>query len=223
MKITKELLERYELGQCTDQEQAFVSDWLANDLLDEVEFNTDDVDVVEETHVKQAIWSDIASHIDQKNPSEKVVPAKKSKTLLLWGNPWMQSAAASLLFMGIAWFVYQSPSDVDYRSFSANNIHQKVMQWQEEKFDVSLSKNSSASIDFRSGNMAISGDILFTPKKNLILYDASNRAPIDFKEGEIYYISTDPDTSELMVFAKSDMEYLPPIIQKHIRKQFQSI
>lgn len=77
MKITKELLERYELGQCTDQEEAFVSDWLANDLLDEDEVNTDHVDITEENHVKQAIWSDIASHIDQKNPSEKLFPAKK--------------------------------------------------------------------------------------------------------------------------------------------------
>ncbi|MCL7986844.1 hypothetical protein M8998_02700 [Sphingobacterium sp. lm-10] len=227
MKITKELLERYELGQCTDQEEAAVSKWLDSPdlVLDELEGELD-LGTTKEHAIKQDLWENIAAHMDASTPTERHSDLhynQVSKDAFLKSRrttvTWLSVAASTIILLGIGWWGFQS-SNKERQFFNANNSDNSVVLWEEDSFEFTLSKNSSASINFQSGNMAVSGDVLFSPKRDIILYDEQNKTSLDFRQGEVYFISTDPDTSELVVYSKKELEYLPPILRKHIRKQF---
>lgn len=234
MKITKELLERYALGQCTELEATAVNLWLESPSLsldddddDELEVYIAD-DATEDSLIELELWQEISAHMQES--ATKSHTAERSENNLVFrptksNDPTIKFAAliaiaASLMIiLGMGWWFYPTTADKEH-FFNASNSDKAVMLWEEDSFEFTLSKNSSASINLQSGNMAVSGDVLFSPKKDFKLYDKHNNTSLDFRQGEVYFISTDPDTSELVVYSKSQLEYLPPILRKHIRKQF---
>ncbi|WP_166336908.1 hypothetical protein [Sphingobacterium chungjuense] len=232
MKITKELLERYELGQCTEAEAAAVSLWLDSTSLsldddDELETGIAD-DAMDDLLIEQEMWQHISAYMqemaDKSNTPERTEnnivfkPAKNNDPTVKFAA-FIAIAASLLIILGMGWWFYPTTADKEH-FFNASNSDKAVMLWEEDSFEFTLSKNSSASINLQSGNMDVSGDVLFSPKKDFKLFDKHNNTSLDFRQGEVYFISTDPDTSELVVYSKSQLEYLPPILRKHIRKQF---
>ncbi len=232
MKITKELLERYELGQCTEQEATAVSLWLDSTSLsldgdDEQEADIAD-DIIEDLLIEQEMWQHISaymqesaakSNIPERSENSNAVKLAKNNDPTVKFAALIAIAASLLIILGMGWWFYPTTASKEH-FFNASNSDKAVMLWEEDSFEFTLSKNSSASINLQSGNMAISGDVLFSPKKDIKLYNKHNNTSLDFRQGEVYFISTDPDTSELIVYSKSQLEYLPPILRKHIRKQF---
>ncbi|KGE12941.1 hypothetical protein [Sphingobacterium deserti] len=241
LKISKELLERYELGQCTKEEEATVRLWLdADDLMleeslaieEDIDTTVDpaiaSVEADKDLAIKQQLWQNISSHTLHATPftqANDAPPPRSTSPRALRKQPfqaaqkWLSIAAAVALFLCIScWTLFSRNSQAG--NFKASNSEQPLMLWEEDGFALTLSQNSSASINLQSENIAVSGDILFTPKRDFVLHDKNGKTDFDFREGQVYYISTHPNTSKLMVFSQKELQYLPPILRKHIRKQF---
>ncbi|WDF69742.1 hypothetical protein PQ465_05020 [Sphingobacterium oryzagri] len=241
LKINKELLERYELGQCTEQEQAIVKLWLDDeDLTLDESLSRDDVSELKNdlTHaeqeakadlaLKQDLWQNISAHMqhaDADKQQANILPSHPSANRVLRKAPfrqaktWLSVAAAAAVFLCLGWWTLVN-TDNQSNNFNATNSEQTLMLWEEDGFELALSQNSSASINLQSENIAVSGDILFTPKRDFVLHDKHGETDFNFRQGQVYYISTNPNTSKLMVFSQQELQYLPPILRKHIRKQF---
>ncbi|TDS12914.1 hypothetical protein [Sphingobacterium paludis] len=241
LKISKELLERYELGQCTEQEQATVRLWMdADDLALDESLSVEDLGVEQDNTtsanqsdakdrvVKQELWHNISAHMQRPSSAMETKKAWSSSSVgyrelrkrsFRQAPTWLSIAAAAAVFLCIDWWTL-SKSNSKSGNFNATNSEQSLMLWEEDGFALTLSQNSSASINLQSENITVSGDVLFTPKRDFVLHDKYGKTDFDFRQGQVYYISTNPNTSKLMVFSKRELQYLPPILQKHIRKQF---
>lgn len=241
LKINKELLERYELGQCTEQEQAIVKLWLDDeDLTLDESLSRDDVselkndltdaeqEATADLALKQDLWQNISAHMqhaDADKQGANILPSRPSANRALRKAPfrqaktWLSVAAAAAVFLCLGWWTLVN-TDNQSNNFNATNSEQTLMLWEEDGFELALSQNSSASINLQSENIAVSGDILFTPKRDFVLHDKHGETDFNFRQGQVYYISTNPNTSKLMVFSQQELQYLPPILRKHIRKQF---
>lgn len=97
--IAKELLAKYEAGSCTEQEKALLESWHLDYAFEEQEklsFNEQAVDL-------DKVWGRLQS-------------GQQAKTTRIW--PFMVSAAAILLIVGIGVFFYQFKNE-EAKAFSA--------------------------------------------------------------------------------------------------------
>jgi len=210
MEISKALLERYELGQCTDQERDAVQKWLDDDSWEQ------EVDQPEEDQaVKEEIWANLEVHIGDKRPSPLSLTPKKR---VLWP---VYAAAACLLLVVAAAAIRQQFDTAEKSFFYADNKQHDVAWQHEQNFDLLLSKNSSAQIDLHAGSIALSGNIMFKPKRDFTLHDTRNNRVFHFKRNQVYVLSEHPSENKFLVFQKDEMAFLPPPIQRKLKKQFQ--
>ncbi len=207
MKISKQLLQRYELGQCSPEEEHIVCQWLDSESWEEEAFD--------DTHVKDGVgtelWNNIAPHVDQ--PKEFIVPQRRWQP----AQRWLSVAALLILTLGLTWQFYSKNQD-DH--VELNNTEAGLKWIREDSFDLALRENSFVNNDLRSDNLLLSGGMMLKPKRNLVLHDRENDMSFDFKEGEVYFISRDPDTSRLIILRQSEILFLPPIIQRQLKQQF---
>lgn len=199
--INKELLEKYELGQCTEQERIAVCNWLDNEDWDQLDGSIDAV----KQEDQELIWSNIEAFVDQKQTS----------TLRRLLKPSL-SIAASLLFLigAYYWFAIDSPDRInETASFSQATVKQQA-------FEFILGTNSKANIDLASGDFTLTGNVLFKPNKDIIL-QYGKQSNLLFKAGETYYLSESKDPNKMIIVRKGEFTFLPAIVQKQIRKQFQ--
>ncbi|MFD2969451.1 hypothetical protein [Sphingobacterium bambusae] len=210
MEISKALLEKYELGQCTDQERDAVQKWLDNDRWE------DEEDMPEEDQaVKADIWANLTAHIANEAPS--ATPLVTKKRVL-----WPIYAAAACLLLVVAVSAVRLQFDASEKSlFYADNKQHDVAWQHEQNFDLLLSKNSSAQIDLHAGSIALSGNIMFKPKRDFTLHDTRNNRVFHFKRNQVYVLSEHPSENKFLVFQKDEMAFLPPPIQRKLKKQFQ--
>lgn len=210
MKISKELLQRYELGQCSPEEEHVVRQWLdSNDWEDD---SYEDIQVNDE--VGKDMWSNITSHIEHTvEPSIPLIQKRRGTNTLRW----LSAAALLALFLGLSCFFYSRSQD---HQIELTNMREGLMWMRKDCFDLALQENSSIKINLRSDNILLSGSMFLKPKCNLSLYDRENKMSFDFIEGETYYIAKDPDTNKLVVFRQSEILFLPPILQRHLKRQF---
>ncbi|MFZ4861769.1 hypothetical protein ACL9RF_06250 [Sphingobacterium sp. Mn56C] len=217
--ISKELLQKYELGQCTDQELAVVQAWLDND-----DWNTLEAPRHEFDHVEPEIWSALVKELDAETPIKDISGGHSKQRS--WSSPWawftQKGAAAACIALtlaaALALFYYQRNRET--ANFQAHNT-QPTLQWfNKASFDLALGGNSSARLDFQTGTLALRGDIMLKPKRKLTFYDAKTKTSLHFNEGEVYYVSEDPQNNRLIILRKREINFLPPPIQQQIRKQF---
>lgn len=90
MRITPELLERYHLGDCTDQEVRAVEAWLKNTEDEESSLSEKDLDVM-----SNRIWQSLSSDIP-----------KNSSTTYPWKRTFHYGIAACLTALGVFSFIY---------------------------------------------------------------------------------------------------------------------
>ena len=207
MKISKQLLQRYELGQCSPEEEDVVRQWLDSENWEEEAF--DDKHVPD--GVRTELWNNIAPHIDQ--PKEFIARPRRWQSL----QRWLSIAALLVLAIGLTWHFF-SKNQGDH--IVLNNTEVGVRWMCEDSFDLALRENSSVNINLRSDNLMLTGSMMLKPKRNLVLHDQQNDMSFDFKKGEVYFISRDPDTSRLIIFRQSEILFLPPIIQRQLKQQF---
>lgn len=208
MDINKALLEKYELGLCTEQERLAVQEWLDNDSWDDLEITAED-----ET-VKTEIWSNLSQHIG-KGEENKVVTMPASRAL------WAGYAAAASVVLALGFFLWQQRWEEVQEDFYADNQHTPIAWCHEQNFDLLLSQNSSAHIDMKTGSISLSGNIMFKPKRDVTLHDVRNNQVFHFKQDQIYVLSEFPTENKFIVLQKDELPFLPPPIQRKLKKQFQ--
>jgi len=201
--INKELLERYDLGQCTEQERKLVLAWLENDDWDELAVADSAEDLTNEQG--KAIWNNLETFIEKEEQQKPAISFK-----------YIRHIAASILFLlggyALLTMLYKNPEN--------SAAHYSSIEKVTHPFTLILGKNSQAAIDMQSGNLTLSGEILFTPTEDLVLKHGQ-QANLFFKAGETYYVAESKETNQIIIVKKDDFTFLPAIVQKQIRKQFQ--
>jgi len=202
-QISKELLEKYELGQCTDQEEKLVLDWLDNDDWDDLSTKEAEKSITNEEGVE--LWNKLETYIQKEEPKKNLFFTKS-----------VLSIAASIIFLvmgSIALLPYLTNQEVSDRQLG----HVETVTY---PFTLILGKDSQAHIDIQTGKVTLTGEILFTPSQDLVLQHGS-QSNLFFKAGETYYLSESKDPEKIIIIKKDDFTFLPAIVQKQIRKQFQ--
>lgn len=202
-QINKELLEKYELGQCTDHERRLVLDWLDNDDWDAL-----DTKIVQEQIPAQEgerLWENLETFIQQKGKKKINMPLKA-----------VLSIAATVIFFLLGYaLLHPYWTKQELSNMQLSNIEQVTLP-----FTLVLGKDSQAHIDVHTGYLTLSGEVLFTPNEDLILQHG-NQSNLVFKAGETYYLSESKDRERIIIVKKDDITFLPAIVQKQLRKQFQ--
>ncbi len=99
----REILQRYQEGKCSDEERAWIESWYLQ-FMDDSE--TEDLDTSNMSHAKRKIWSSILS--------ERSVAHSKR-----YLYPKVAAAAAVLLVMGIAFYLFRNNSEVQQQEIAA--------------------------------------------------------------------------------------------------------
>lgn len=215
MEIDKALLEKYELGRCTEAEIALVEQWLDREEWDELPTL-----IVEET-LGEKIWENVLLHTEAEENAQKAISAtrlKSRKIIFL-----ISGIAASLIL-----FFYFGVSVSFYGANEASELtvynNEDAPIWvKEDFFDVLLTRNSTAEISIRTRIISSTGDILLKPKHDFSLQDKYSHSNFNFKSGLVYILSRDANTNKLLVFSEQELNFLPPAIQRHYINQFQTI
>ena len=210
MDISKALLEKYERGLCNDQERAAVQSWLDSDSWDDFEEGN-----VKE-NVKEEIWSSL---IEQMEP-QKTIPIQEKATQQRIHWSIYAAAASLLLFISFSYFLWPNATQ-HVENFYADNDQTSLTWRHEQNFDVLLSENSSAHIDLNTNSIALSGNIMFRPKRDFTLQDNRNNRVFHFKRNQTYVLSEYPNEHKFIVLQKDELAFLPPPIQRKLKKQFQ--
>lgn len=202
-QINKELLEKYDLGQCTEQERKLVRDWLDNDDWNELAIEDNSEAIPPEQG--KAIWNNLETFIEKEEQQKSRISFK-----------YIRHIAASILFLlggyTLLTMLYKNPEN--------SAAHYSSIEKVTRPFTLILGKNSQADIDMQSGSLTLSGEILFTPTEDLVLKHGK-QANLFFKAGETYYVVESKETNQIIIVKKDDFTFLPVIVQKQIRKQFQ--
>lgn len=200
MEINQDILKKYASGQCTDADKRAVEKWLNNDSWDSI---------VENNHVNEQVGSSIW---------DKLNAEVSQHSKLRWIK--ITAAAAVAVVLGFSIF-YLSPPALDNHTFTNTSIENSKL-FNEDHYDVQLSKNSTANIDLVNKKLTFTGDFMIKPKRDFELSD-SNHNVLVFKAGREYFVSDSPDFGKIVAFQKSDLAFLPSNMQIKIREQFQSI
>lgn len=201
ININKELLEKYELGQCTEQERIAVCNWLNDEDWDQLDTTSEEI----KQPVEAELWSSIEAFVD-----------KKERPLSIrWLKPAISIAATLLFVIGI----YYCTSTKNPDALPATSIFAQASVKQ-QAFEFVLGTNSKANIDINSGDFTLTGNVLFKPNKDIVL-QYGKQSNLFFKAGETYYLSESKDPNKIIIVPKGEFTFLPAIVQKQIRKQFQ--
>lgn len=219
MKVTTELIEKYNQGQCTPAEVRAVEEWLLNDE------DTDEVELSEEAEVelKAEIWEDIAEIL----PSAKPVP-------FLTRHRWMAVAASVSVLITISFLLFKSLNQgtVNQPILSGSEMKESRVRQQEiftEDFDIVLGDKSRASFDSDKGLVDFCGAIKISPKKDISLSfsdvcskDGSASKGIDFKKGETYFALNykNQDSDQVVIMNENLIFELPPLLKYELSEQF---
>jgi len=214
MGIDQEVLERYHLGICNEQEQKLVEEWLFNadaDELDLVAFDGSKADL------KQEMWTEIRGVL----PKNMAVVKPKSNAYFMWKG----AIAASLFIVAMgaaAYFVFGANFAGENPSMSFNNSSaQHVKHIDAKSYNVSLGPNSSAKINSAAGVIDLSGSLLISPKKDVQWQFEGTTKKITLKKGQTYIILKNSTSAEgIIVISESNLLDLPPVMQKQITTQF---
>ncbi len=201
--INKELLERYHLGQCTKNERDTVEQWLDSDNL-EMEGAVHGINDLANT--KASIWSEVHRSTQKEKYS---LPLRR----------WMSATAAVLLaVLGIGTFMLDTefPDEFTFDNLSGDQIQ----NFEEHNYNITLSKKSFVRIDTETGDLDVKGDIMFTPKKDLILHVCNRNHQIRLKSGETYILLAQNKNCEHVVLTRQELTFLSPILQNQLKLQF---
>ncbi|MEM9389048.1 MAG: FecR domain-containing protein [Bacteroidota bacterium] len=136
MKITPELLERYELGKCTPEEQRFVEEWL-----DDAGYTPDDVSIEFSKGMSDTVW---------KNVSAKIGVSKEGKVIPLHRRITRYAAALTLLGALSFSVYYLASSDLIFSESQVTDVYQIVQTKRGEKRTVTLPDGSTIRMNYET-------------------------------------------------------------------------
>ncbi|MGJ1195066.1 hypothetical protein ACR777_02525 [Sphingobacterium spiritivorum] len=204
--ISKQLLEKYHLGLCSEKEQELVEQWLENDDL-EIE---GDIESVEDTgQVKAEMWSNIRQDIKR----------KKNLRIFHFGT-WATVAAILVAIIGVRTLLINNQPSLTNRFTFDNLSGEQIRIYDEHNYNITLSKKSFARINTETGELDVKGDIMFTPKKDIILNVCDRNHRIKLKSGETYILLDQNQSCQHIVLTKQELTFLSPILQNQLKIQF---
>ncbi|MGN7887561.1 hypothetical protein [Dyadobacter sp. 22481] len=223
MKISKELIEKYHHGRCTDEENAAVEEWLLSDGADE----TMEWTLPEEKAVLQSeMWNEISSVL----PSSQETPAPRVKhglTRLLW-----KPAVAACLLAILGSVLYSRKHESVTREVIAlnNSSGTENRDLHEKDFTLSIAPKSNVALNSKTGIMDFCGAVLISPNEDIELIfqgtcanPAQNREKVSLKKGQNYIALNyggNAKTGEVIVVEEGAMVSLPPLVLKQLMHQF---
>lgn len=225
MKISKELIEKYHHGQCTDEERAAVEDWLFSDDADEtVQWGSPE----EKTTLGAEIWAGIADVAP--SAEEKPVPRIKHTVIRSFWKPAV--AACLLAVLGSVIYSMQRPENGEV--IALNNISgTENKDLHEKEFSLSIAPKSNVAINSKTGIMDFCGAVLINPKEDIELTiqgscanPTQNSEKVSLKKGQNYIAlnyggnSQYASSGEVIVVKEGAMVSLPPLVLKQLMHQF---
>ncbi|REA63229.1 hypothetical protein DSL64_06335 [Dyadobacter luteus] len=223
MKVTTELIEKYNQGLCTPSEISAVEEWLLNDD------DTDEIEIsgASETQLKAEIWEDIAPIL----PSAKVAPVvvpfmQRYKWMAVAASVSVLIAVSATLFNSINKEIANQPALAEAGTKGIRAQQQEIFT---EDFDIVLGDKSRASFDSDRGLVDFCGAIKISPKKDISLSfsdvcskDGSSSKGIDFKKGETYFAMNykNQDADQVVIMNENLIFELPPLLKYELSEQF---
>lgn len=201
--LNPELLHKFQTGQCSPAERQQVQQWLENDDL-EVDNTFEIPSNLSET--KQSMWADMEAHLE--------VSTKKAR----WRNYKSWFAVAALLLATISISAYFLQNNTPFIAVE-NNLGGGLKALHEKNYDLILARNSSAEMDAETGILAIQGEVMIKPKKNMVIALTSTENKL-LKQGVTYYLVKSKMDHAAVVFAGHELIFLSPVLQKHLKFQF---
>jgi hypothetical protein len=214
MKVTRELIERYLTGMCTDQEREAVALWLASP--DHEETNLSD-DTLEDMALD--IWGSLETYL----------PEGRDTIRAGWWSVLPRLAVAACISVGLVglsfFFAYKNAhTEIAFSSYGMDD----EMKGAARPIAFSLKPNSSVSGSI--SRYAGQGHLNFTGSLKM-LSEAGSNLEIDFgvrdqspvlsrkatiEEGQLYYVGVlkqadSPD--EILVSNSQQLEDIPPRIK----------
>ncbi|SDF78574.1 hypothetical protein SAMN04487996_112191 [Dyadobacter soli] len=223
MKISKELIEKYHHGHCTDEEKAAVENWLLSDDADEtMDWSSPD----EKNAVRTEMWNEIAAML----PSSEEIPAPKLRPTIT--RSWWKPAVAACLLAVLGSVLYslkhESASQEVIALNNSSGTENKALH--EKEFTLSIAPKSNVAINSKTGIMDFCGAVLINPKEDIELTfqgtcanPTQNREKVSLKKGQNYIALNyggNAQSGEVIVVEEGAMVSLPPLVLKQLMHQF---
>lgn len=220
MKISKELIEKYHLGECALQESKFVEEWLFSEETDqELQLPVQE----NKAELKTQMWEEIQQIFPSGLNTVKQEPAvilTKSFKLMHWAK-----MIAAVLIIGISslisYHLYYTPQD-PLGLISVNNTSLlKVRHIDSRAYCISLAPESTAKINYQTGNIDFSGSIIISPKKDIELSIGGSEGKMTFKTGQTYIaMNGKSGYDRFILINQRNLMDLPPVLQKQLMNKF---
>lgn len=223
MKISKELIEKYHHGCCTDEEKAAVEQWLLSDDADEtIEWSLPG----EKMALQSEMWNEIATVL----PSSNDTPVPKVGPTIVY-SLWKPAVAACLLAV-LGSVLYSLKHDQVSQQVIAltNSSGTENKALHEKEFTLSIAPKSNVAINSETGIMDFCGAVLINPKEDIELTfqgtcanPTQNRETVSLKKGQNYIALNyggKEQTGEVIVVEEGAMVSLPPLVLKQLMHQF---
>jgi len=216
MKIDRDLIDRYHRSACSPKEREAVEDWLFS-------AGTDEMLELPEGESKDLHKAEIWRGIETILPEEELhLPLKGTG-----GNDrfWVGAIAASLLagvMVAAAYFMTDGLKGPTQPFVSVHNESAtQVRRMEYSGYDLSIGRNTSATIDNLTGDADLSGSLLISPKQDLELRFEGSSEPVTFSSGKTYVILKNAsDEGSVLIVTENNMMDLPPVLQKQIINEF---
>ncbi|MBB6273083.1 hypothetical protein HDF26_003543 [Pedobacter cryoconitis] len=227
MKISKELIEKYHLGECSPKECETVENWLFSEETD-LELQLPATENKEEH--KAQMWAEIQTifplEAQKTTPQDqKTIPAHKIQKLKPeYTITWKKVIAASLILGFISFIsyrVYFNPAaPLEFVSVNNNSL-MDVRHIESAAYCIALAPESTAKINYQTGIIDFSGSILISPKEDIELNIGGNGGKVIFKTGQTYIaMNGKSQHDQFILINERNLMDLPPVLQKQIISKF---
>ena len=209
MIVSKELLERYHLNNCSVEECRVIEEWLFNNEVEELRLpeNTD------KAFIKLEMWKEISTNL----PPDSKVNLIKSPSFYMW-----KGAVAASLFLLISvaigyFFLSSQPEVVDLNNSSASHVREVSTG----SYTISVGPNTVASINNQMNILDLTGSLLISAKKDVKFAFEGTNKEVSIEKGQTYLLlKTKDGTKEIIIVNTQNLFDLSPVMQRQITAHF---
>lgn len=211
MKINKELIEKYHLDNCTQEERDAVEDWLFSENSEE---ELQDAPGLDKQGLQKEMWQEI----------ETVVPVierpRKSKAFYLQAD--FLKIAATLIFGLITFTAYRLLQNEQLSPLSINNDSaMDVRHVVTSGCTISLAPNTQTRLNYQTGYLALTGSMVIRPKKDIQLRLGALEEEVILKGGQTYIAFNEEEGNDkIIIVNERNLADIPPVLQRALINQF---
>ncbi|WP_437921250.1 hypothetical protein [Sphingobacterium sp. LRF_L2] len=221
MNVSKELILKYHLGECTAQEKALVEEWLFSD-----EGNTDTIlplDADQKENLKTEIWTAIKEETILQEVIPRIPKKERAQRIIFISKV----AVACLLVIAGAWLGYRQYTP----RIQFEGQFDQTLTPVETQQDISLvlGEGSRATFDDKQELLDFCGIVKLKANKRMKLFLATgcedgskNTRTLLVDAGETYFALdlSNKNDADFFVMREDHLNELPPLILNSIRAQF---